>query len=397
MLADREKCTGCAACYCTCENESIEMKEDMAGFKYPYINVSKCINCKKCEMGCPVLHPNLKEKYNQSGYILQNKDKNKLYESTSGAVFPEIAEYVIGKGGKVYGAAFSDDLCVEHIAIESIDELHKLKKSKYVQSYVHNIYRDIKYELNQNREICFSGTPCQVEGLLAFLGRGYSNLITVDIVCHGVGAPTLWKKYIGYKEKKGKIGNACFRDKTKGYQYTQMRLDYINGTRYLQGTEYDQMLRAFFSNICDRESCYNCSFKKENRVSDITVWDSFDNKLFGVDYDENVGSSKMLINSNKGLKVFNSVKNSFYYKEIDAKKLIDSSYEMTHSVSKNPKREQFMFDLGELSTENLFRKYFPIDIKVRIKKAGREFLYRIGIYAWVRRKVNRISRKLKKL
>lgn len=388
MLAKRSKCTGCAACYCVCNNKCIEMRTDKAGFKYPYVNVSACVNCGKCIEACPILTPIRKVTCDQQGFILQNKDKRKLYESTSGAVFPELANYVLDKDGVVYGAAFDDEFQVKHIAVSKHEDMIRLKKSKYVQSEAKDIYTEVERNLLMDKYVCFSGTPCQVEGLMSYLGRDYEKLITVDVVCHGVASPMLWRKYIELMEKKGQIIDVCFRDKSKGYQYNQMRVQYNNGSSYLKGTEYDQMLRAFFSNICDRESCYDCSFKNIYHISDFTIWDSFDNKAFGVNFNENVGTSKMIIHSEKGKRVFDGIIQKFEYKEVNVDKLVASSYEMSHSVALNSKRGQFIEDMNVLSVEALFSKYFPVNAKVIIKKISRELLYRLGWYTEVRRLFN---------
>lgn len=394
MLADREKCTGCSACLCICEYNCIEMKSDDAGFKYPAINYSECVHCNKCESVCPVINNKTESFQNNKGYILQNKDKCKLFDSTSGAVFPEIAEYILRKRGIVFGASFGKNFYVEHIPVDDLNMLWQLKKSKYIQSDLHNSYFDVKRELDGNRLVCFSGTPCQIEGLLSFLGKEYPNLITVDVVCHGVSSPLLWEKYLQYRQDEDKIRAVCFRDKTKGYQYNQMKIQYERGAIYLQGTEYDEMLRAFFSNICDRKSCYNCQFKKVNRRSDFTIWDSFDNKSFGLNYDDNVGTSKMIIHTKKGMELFDEIKNNFYYQQIEIEKLVESSYEMTHSVENNILRSQFVEDLNTIDIKSVMKKYFPVGKRVFLIKLFREILYRCGMYAMVRRTYNTIKKSL---
>ncbi|WP_051638432.1 Coenzyme F420 hydrogenase/dehydrogenase, beta subunit C-terminal domain [Butyrivibrio sp. NC2002] len=391
MLAEKDKCTGCSACYATCNYNGIKMIEDEAGFKYPRVDYEKCVGCFMCTKACPVLNNMAENNNKKRGYILQNKDKNALFESTSGAVFPEIAKYIIELNGRVYGAAFDNEFCVRHIAVEDLLALNKLKKSKYVQSDMGDIYRSVKADLISDRHVCFSGTPCQVEGLLSFLGKEYPKLVTIDVVCHGVASPLLWRKYISFRQKSKVIKDVCFRDKSKGYQYSQMNILYEDGSRYLQGTEYDQMLRAFFSDICDRESCYHCSFKKIDRVSDFTIWDSFDNSKFNVDLNENVGTSKMIVHTEKGCRVFEAIKERFFYKEVDSKSLVDSAYEMTSSVEKNMNREKFLMDLNNISTEQLINKYFPINTKVIIKKTCREILYRLQLYTLARRLFNRMK------
>ena len=222
MLAEKEKCTGCWACYNVCPKDCIEMEEDAIGFRYPVIDKDKCINCKKCEKCCPPLtkpqsyigYQNLK-----SAWGGKANDETIRSHSSSGGIFSLLASNVIDKGGIVYGAALTDNnKRVKHIGIEHRDELAKLRGSKYVQSDIGDSYKKIKQDVENGRFVLFSGTPCQIQGLNSYLGREYKNLITIEVICHGVPAPAIYRMYIDKMAQKlaGNITKVVFRDENGG-------------------------------------------------------------------------------------------------------------------------------------------------------------------------------------
>lgn len=248
----KEECCGCTACKSICPVDAIEMKEDEEGFLYPYIDEKLCIHCNACEKACPMLNVEKEEKVKQKAYIVNNKNTKIRLESTSGGAFTAIAEYVIEKKGIVFGAAFNEDLEVEHIAINNKEELKRFRGSKYVQSDMNDTFTQVKKYLEQGTIVCFSGTPCQVEGLKKFLPKEYSNLITVDVVCRAVPSPKLYRLYKQYMKKKMKsdeIEDIIFRDKSVyGYRYTTMTVK-TKYKIYHNGVESDPYLRAFFNNF----------------------------------------------------------------------------------------------------------------------------------------------------
>ena len=277
-ITSKEDCCGCTACANICPKDAITMKQDKEGFLYPSIDKEKCIDCGICKKICPVLNKQSFKDFNQKAYLFQNKNEDIRKDSTSGGFFSSIAEYVISKNGVVIGASFDNNWKVEHTAATKLEDLNKFRKSKYVQSDLREIFKNIKEYLNNNKMVCFSGTPCQVAGLKSFLQKDYENLILVDIMCHSVPSPLYFEKYKEYilnKMKAKKIFNINFRDKSKyGYKYSMMTVETDNGT-YSEGIDTDPYLRAFFKDYSVRPSCYNCKFKTQKRVSDITIWDCF--------------------------------------------------------------------------------------------------------------------------
>lgn len=387
-IKDKSKCCGCAACANACPKQCIDMKEDQEGFLYPSIDKSICINCGICEKKCPILNKRKETKFEQDGYIVQIKDEIIRRESTSGGAFTAIAKYALKNNGVVFGATYNNKLEVYHTYVEKEEELKKFRNSKYVQSIIGSSYKEAKTFLEKGRTVCFSGTPCQIEGLISYLGKDYDNLITVDVVCHGVPSPLVWRKYLDVQQKKyGKdIKNILFRDKHYGYKYSTMTIKNSSDKDiYNMGVESDIMLRAFFSEICERPICHNCMFKKRYRISDFTIWDCFSVSNFNKEMDDDKGTTKMLIHTIKGREVFENIKNDMKYMKIEAEKLVDGVKEMVSSVKANPLRSQFMNDINYITSKELFAKYFPDNIKVKIERNIRIITNKLGIYNFAKR------------
>lgn len=206
-ITDKEKCSGCEACVNICPKNCITMIEDKYGFRYPTVNQSQCSNCNLCESVCPI------KKFNKEVYACYAKNKNEYMSSSSGGAFAVIARKVLTNGGLVCGAAFDENFNVKHMIISNLNDLYKLKGTKYVQSEIGSVYKDIKKYLDKRYQVLFSGTPCEVAGLKKYLKNEYSNLITVDLICHGVPSPKIWQDYLNEVKGVNKIKNVSFRNK----------------------------------------------------------------------------------------------------------------------------------------------------------------------------------------
>ena len=382
-IKEKSQCCGCTACSSVCPKKAIVMKQDEEGFMYPIIDKSKCVNCGLCDKVCPI--KNVKENKNsQHAYIFQNADDKIRRESTSGGAFTAIAEYVIDNNGIVYGAVFDDKYKVIHKGIDNKEELYKFRNSKYVQSEMENCYSEIKEYLNKGKLVCFSGTSCQVEGLKNYLGKHYENLILVDVVCRDVPSPLIWKKYLNMRKKQYKdISKIMFRDKYYGYKYSNLSIYNKNSDKkqeYHKGVDSDPYLRAFFTNICDRPSCYECKFKKLHRESDISIWDCFNVEKFDKNFDDDKGTSRVLTHTENGKNIIDILNQKNKVAEIDVEKATNGFFAMFQPVKKNGKREQFFKDANQLSEEELFNKYFADTIKVKIERYGRLALLKTGMY-----------------
>ena len=387
ILDDSRSCCGCSACYNVCPKNCITMKENREGFLYPEIG-SECVECGMCKKVCPVINSVPEIEKDQFSYAVQNKNKEILQQSTSGGAFTAIAEYIIEKEhGIVFGAAFDDSLTVSHIRVENKSELSKFRNSKYVQSNIGTSFKEAKYFLDEGRTVCFSGTPCQIEGLKCYLQHDYDNLITVDVVCHSVPSPMIFRKYLEMQSAAAnvQIKEVRFRDKYFGYKYSTMTLSDENGVSfYHNGIDTDPYLRAFFSNICARSSCYRCQFKKRFRVSDITIWDCFEADKIFPECDNDLGVTKMLIHTSKGKRIFDNISDKLDHAAVSAEDLLRNSKEMFESVASNPLREKFFDDAVNMPGKQLFAKYFPISASTRFEKTVRLMANKLGIYKYVR-------------
>lgn len=405
-IKDKKNCCGCSACYSVCPTGAITMEEDEEGFRYPKIDKDKCINCHLCEKVCPIATKKIEEKSGQASivnnstqqraYVVNNKDEQIRRESTAGGAFSAIAKYVIEQGGVVFGATFDKDFNVHHTFIDKKEEIYKFRGSKYVQSNIGESFKQAKEFLDNNKMVCFSGTPCQIEGLKKYLRKEYDNLITIDVVCRAVPSPLVWRKYLEWQDKKlnGKIEKILFRDKSKyGYKYPTMTIK-TDKEVYKEGVESDPYLRSFFNGYAVRPSCLDCQFKKRYRVSDITIWDCFEIEKFDKKLDDDKGTTRILIQSLKGEKIFDKIKEDFYYSEINPDVLVANVVEMFNSADINAKRGVFFEDLNK--GENVFDKYFPNSLKARIQKDLKIFLAKTNLYKPIKRIVRKIKTRNKR-
>lgn len=380
-ILDKKQCCGCTACANACPKNCIVMKEDEEGFLYPEIVKSSCINCKVCEGVCPILG---KRKTNeediQIAAVAQNRDRDICKQSTSGGIFTPIAEYVINHGGIVYGVEITEDYFVQHTGVEKKEDLVKFRNSKYVQSNLGDIYSHVKTELKNGRMVLFSGTPCQVEGLRKFLNKEYDNLILVDVVCRAVPSPGVWKKYIEMEQReRGKVQSVRFRDKALGYQYSTMELKTNDGKTYRAGIEDQPWLRMFFSGMVIRPSCSECKFRNRNRYSDFTIWDCFNIHSIEKKFNEDVGTTRILIHSEKGYNIFDKIKNKLNYRIIPSDLAVTGVQEMICSPKLNSNRNAFFQDYQNMSMNDLLLKYFPVTTKIKLKVVSRRILNVIGL------------------
>lgn len=387
QIEDKRNCCGCTACKNVCPKNAIEMKEDEEGFLYPSVAQDVCVNCGLCEKVCPILNRTEEKEKSQSAYLIRHNDGTVLKQSTSGGAFTAFAQVVLKQGGVVFGAAFDEHYEVHHIAVEREDELYKFRNSKYVQSDPEDTFLLVKNHIKQNRLVLYSGTPCQIEGLKSYLGEKPENLLLVDVVCHSIPSRLVWRKYKAMRKSETPV---AFRDKSKyGYEYSQISFKDEKKINF-RGVESDPYLRAFFSDMSVRPACYSCKFKKRYRESDLTIWDCFGIHKLDKSFDDNKGVTCCLVHSVSGKQLVEEAKEFAAIKEVDVGKTVDGVKEMVASVKMNPKREAFFADVAVMEDKELFDKWFPVTLKVRIKRLGRKTLEALGIYSPVKRFVKKI-------
>lgn len=318
-LKRKEDCCGCTACEQICSKQAITMKYDWKGFIYPNVDNQKCSNCDICKDTCPILN-NRKERVPNHIYAIKNKNTQTRLNSSSGGVFSILAINTINNGGIVYGATFDNEWRVVHSCIDNLNQIHTLQGSKYVQSALNNTFRQIKDFLEKDIPILFSGTPCQVAGLLNYLKKKYSNLTTVDFVCHGVPSPFIWKDYLdeilssltttSKHNDRGNtttIKNISFRGKPHGWKKFHIIIN-TSANSNRQETpntlvdeyvwENDYML-SFLNDYINRPSCHECHFRKGKSGADYTLADYWSiDELYPDFFDDN-GVSLLLSYNDK--------------------------------------------------------------------------------------------------
>ena len=361
-VENKSKCSGCYACYNICPQKAITMVEDQYGFKYPIINKKLCINCDLCKKVCYPKNKTEKEKTIKA-YACFSKDETTREKSSSGGLFSVIAEYILDNNGIVYGAAFSDEWKVKHIRIDNKEQLDKLRTSKYVQSQINDCYKLVKKDLESGKKVLFTGTPCQVNGLLKYINNViYDNLFTQDIICHGVPSPKVWEKYVEYRKIKDRdeIKNINFRRKNNGWKQYGINIDYKE-KGYFECHNKDLYMQAFLRNASLRDSCYQCASKTKYRNSDITLADFWGIENVAPEMDDNKGTSLVLLNSEKGQNLFNEVKDKIIYKETDFENSIKYNSAMVQSVKIPMKRDEFFENIDKLNFKKIVKKYtdFP--------------------------------------
>lgn len=392
QMKRKEDCCGCGACAQICKKDAIEMQADTEGFLYPTVNEDVCTNCGLCDHVCPVRNSQPETPVEQKGYLAQNRNDSILTESTSGGVFTALASWILRRDGSVFGAVMGDDFTVFHTHAETLYDLASMRGSKYVQSEIRNSYKEAEDKLKSGQAVLFSGTPCQIEGLLSYLGKDYPNLLTADVVCHACPSPEIWKAYtiMMLTQADGQISRFLFRDKTRfGYQMSTMSSFCGSQNIYSEGIAVDPYLRAFFSDICDRPSCYECRFKKRYRSSDLTMWDCFDPSRFKPDIPEGLdlkkGVSCVLAHSAKGKIILKELNADLRLYPVSPDELAESAHEMRCSVKMNNDRERFFADALSLQPEELFSRYFPVSWKNKGEDAIRKICLKFGIYNCTRK------------
>jgi len=394
QVIQKQRCTGCYACSTVCPEHCIAMKSDTEGFGYPEADVSKCIRCGLCEKVCPVM--NKQEIHHQpQAYACYAADEEIRMHSSSGGIFPLLAEQVIDSGGVVFGAGFEIDFTVVHGYAQTKEELGKFRGSKYVQSKIGDAYKAAKEFLEQGRPVLFTGTPCQVEGLKSYLGKPYANLFCVDMVCHGVPSPKVWRKYISYRESCAKSGVRAvdFRDKSKGWKSYHVFFVFQDGTRYQKVYHKDFYMNAFLKDICLRPSCYDCPFKTLQRQSDITLADFWGIQDILPELDDDKGTSLIFVHTAKGQFLLERIKERMVYQETDIYKAVEYNPSAVKSARYHPKRDDFFDDLDRLPFDKLAAKYCSERAMVLIGRWLKVCIYRIvkklGLFNMVRKFLGR--------
>lgn len=346
-VCPKEICTSCSACYSICQKSAISMEYDLDGNLYPRIKQENCVNCGLCQMVCTAKNDS-KFYEAEDVYAAWAKDQTERKSSSSGGAAAVFSKKILENKGIVFGAAFNKEKEVHHIMIEEMNELQKLKGSKYVQSKIDDTYKQAKEKLELNKNVIFFGTPCQIDGLVHFLGKEYSNLVTVDLICHGTPSPNYLKEHINYIESKvrKKAETITFRGKN---DFCFTLYDEKDNVIYKISNEYDTYFKGFLEGLFYRKNCYSCRYARKERVSDITIgdfWGLGDEKEFLAD--KTKGVSVIILNTDKGKQFFESCKNLFVYEKRTLEEAVKGNHNLRKPTSFHPKYEIF---------QNLYKQY----------------------------------------
>ena len=371
MICDKKKCTGCFACFNICPKKAINMIEDDNGFIYPIIDEKKCVNCNLCKKICPSIN-NAEKHSNQKCYAVFSKSKEIREKSTSGGIATTMSLEIIKNGGVVYGAAYADNCKVRHIRVNRVEELNQLQGSKYVHSYIEETYKNVKQDLTneEKNRVLFIGTPCQVAGLKKYLNKDYENLITIDIICHGVPSQKYLKDEVKRIYDDTNIDRVNFRSGNNYGFYIEKNKEYVYGIDIKKSPYCD----SFMNGLSLRENCYNCQYANPERVSDITIGDFWGLSKESNFYDERgKGVSTVIISTKKGMDFFEENRNEFYIEERPYEESVNGNSQLRKPTIKNKNADRFK----KIYASNGFYKTYKKCTKLlRLKRKVKRLLKR---------------------
>ncbi|MDD2371388.1 MAG: Coenzyme F420 hydrogenase/dehydrogenase, beta subunit C-terminal domain [Firmicutes bacterium] len=389
---EKNKCCGCEACRDVCPTTAIKMVPDKYGFIYPVIDQNVCIDCGLCKKVCAFQFVEISNNEPLTVYAGINKNRNSIINSSSGGLFSALASITIKNNGIVYGCAWSEDMQAEHICTDKLEDLHKIQGSKYVQSNMTNIYKNVKKQLINGRKVLFTGVPCQIAALNKFLDKEYVNLITADVICHGVPNQIYFKDYIRNLEStlNGKIINMNFRDKSNGWSLLA-KISYKKGDKLLNKkipNSESYYYKQFLNGDIYRDSCYECKYAGGTRQGDFTMGDFWGVEKFHSKLNTKNGVSILLVNSVKAGKLIDDIKEYMELTKSTFTKVKKDNGQLNSPNDISVVREDLLelwlkegpeglvkkYKTGILEkSKNIIRTYLPFVVKDKLKRIIRYF------------------------
>lgn len=399
-IQDKSKCCGCCACVDACAHQAISLKTDIEGFWYPVVDKEKCVDCGLCDKVCPELHIDelKKNDYPKPVHTMAaiNKKMSVRWDSTSGGAFSALADAMYEQGGYVSGAVYNEDFSVRNFISSNPADLERLRSSKYLQSKAEGLYKEIRELLRKGEKVLACGTPCQMTALRSFLRKDYDNLIIVDFICRGVNSPKVYRKYLDSLERKfgGKVVYVKAKNKELGWRNLTRKVVFDNGKVYYGVHMQDDFRRGYHTNVYCRPSCYTCQYKGFPRMADITIADYWGIERVDPNMDNNIGTSMILLNSNKGIAFFEKVKDKLEWEETSFESVLPGNIALRKPIEPaRIDRKSFFEDLDKGTFEDVTAKYFPLheqtgSLKSQVKDFVRFFkslfkMYRFSCHAWM--------------
>ena len=353
-----ETCCGCSACESICAHKAITMEPDALGFLVANIHPELCVDCGLCDSVCPFLSKVSDDRKNNvpKAYAARHKDISEVATSRSGAVFISVSDYVLNHGGVVYGVSFDNAFVVRHQKANNKKGRDAFKGSKYVQSDLRGVWKDIRSELIDGKDVLFSGTPCQTAALLKFIpARLQQNLYVTDIICHGVASPAVWAEYLKWIERKegSEIIAVDFRDKEiwgwDGLHRESFRMVNSQNKKTFPFTVYQPFLI--------RTSCHHCPYATLNRPSDLTIGDLWSwEKVCPELNSDKKGVSLVMCNTSKGEELLNAISSNIHIKPVNLSDCIQPN--LQHPTPEDFRSQSFKSDFVNRGFNYILRKYY---------------------------------------
>lgn len=348
-ICKKADCTGCRACEQVCPQKCIFMQMDQEGFFYPFIEETICISCEKCKRVCPNNKENMNvNSYMRKSYVVKNRNEKIRLKSSSGGLFFSLAQYALEKNGVVYGAVYDDFFSVYHVGAVNEFDVKKMMGSKYIQSDTKNTFAEVKKYLEEERYVLYTGTPCQISAINSYLNKKYENLLLVSVICHGVGSPEVWQRYLEYQ--KGlyyikNINDIRFRDKHYGGWGVPNLVIETSSQNIVRYAFDDLYYEAFLRAMILRPSCYQCKHKGDANVADLVIGD-----FWGVEYhypelDDRKGISIAVVQTKKGELALKTIKEELDIREVDYQVILEGNPRLQSSVQKHKNRSKFFQEL----------------------------------------------------
>lgn len=375
QLAAHDRCTGCGACASGCPKGAIHMVRDKEGFLYPQIT-DGCVSCGHCAHVCPVLKQ--REVRGQSAvFAVWNEDSAVCAHSTAGGVFTALAYYALECGGVVFGAALDDRLRVAHTAVKNAHELPRLRGAKPVQSDIGETYQQVRLYLDQGRQVLFSGTPCQVDGLYRYLGEHPERLVTCDVACSGVCSPGVWARLVSSMAyvKQHRPVAVEFCGKLSGDQERRFRVLFEGGGRYDAPAPKSELGRGLTRGLFLRPACYHCPYAGTDRTGDLTLA-NFAGGDLPVE-EKRKGVSLLLINTAKGAQIFDVLPLHRQARTLEEAAACDAALRQPPTLTEE--RSKFFDALEQLPFQQVRTRYLSaVQHREGVGQRLRELLHRGG-------------------
>lgn len=304
ILKYSKHCCGCGECYNVCPTNAVTMKKNNQGFYYPEVNNELCTNCGKCVKSCSFNKPRNVDVKEQETYVVKHLNQDVRDKSRSGGIFTAISDIVLNNGGVVYACRLFDNKVAKHIRLTTKVERDLCRGSKYIQSIAFDTFKQVEQDLKQGNIVLYTGTGCQISAIKNYLPLTlHKNLLTMDLVCHGVPSPRVWEDYLKWVEDKynQKAISVDFRDKIHFGWRDHQETIYFNNVRYSD----DKFKQLFYAHYIIRDCCFNCPYKNTNREGDISIADCWGVKP---DFDDDKGVSLVIINTEKGKSILKNQK-----------------------------------------------------------------------------------------